>query len=198
MNYLASEFLDWMDALATWIPGRIGRLWRAVHWRMRLKRLGPKPSIGMGFRALGAENISIGAQLYSTGHTFLSAEKGNLVIHDSVALNNNVHVNASLGGDIEIGNHVMIGPNSVLRASDHVFDDPEVPIQFQGHTGGRIVLEDDVWLGANVVVVSGVRIGKGSVVAAGAVVTKDVEAGSVVGGVPARLIKMRDAAITTG
>lgn len=197
MNYLVSEFCEWMDAVACWIPGRIGRLWRGIYWRMRLKQLGPKPSIGLGFRVLGPENISIGSQLYSTGQTFLSAEKGKLLIHDSVAFNNNVHVNASLGGDIEIGSHVMIGPNCVLRASDHVFDDPDVPIQLQGHTGGRIVLEEDVWLGANVVVVSGVRIGKGSVVAAGAVVTKDVKPGSVVGGVPARLIKMRDCAVLT-
>ncbi len=198
MNYVVSEFLDWMDAIASCIPGRIGRLWRAIYWRMRMRRLGPKPSIGPGFRVLGAENISVGRQLYSTGHAVLSAEKGKLLIHDGVALNNNVHINASLGGDIEIGSHVMVGPNSVLRASDHVFDDANVPIQFQGHTGGRIVLEEDVWLGANVVVVSGVRIGKGSVVAAGAVVTKDVEPGSVVGGVPARLIKMRSEAITAG
>lgn len=197
MNYLVMEFWEWLDAMTACIPGRIGRLWRGVYWRMRLKRLGRKPSIGLGFRVLGPENISIGRQLYSTGQTFLAAEKGSILIHDSVAFNNNVHVNASLGGEIEIGSHTMIGPNCVLRASDHVFDDPDLPIQFQGHTGGSIVLEEDVWLGANVVVVSGVRIGKGSVVAAGAVVTKDVEPGSVVGGVPARLIKMRDAAELT-
>lgn len=192
LNYLHQEALEWSDAFVSAVPGRCGRLIRSVYWRGRMKHLGPNPSIGMGFRVLGPENISIGSNFFSTSDGFLSAEEGRIVAGKYLALNNNVHINASLDGEIIIGHHVMIGPNSVLRASDHVTDNMNVPMQMQGHTGGRIVLEDDVWLGANVVVVSGVCIGRGAVVAAGAVVTKNVEPGSIVGGVPARLIKMRE------
>ena len=90
-----------------------------------------------------------------------------------------------------MGNDVLVAPNVVMRASDHVFDDVTKPIAEQGHTGREIIVEDDVWLSSNVTVVGGVRIGKGAVVAAGAVVTKDVAPYTVVGGVPARFIKNR-------
>jgi galactoside O-acetyltransferase len=108
-----------------------------------------------------------------------------------VALNTNVHINASVGGRIVIGDDVLMGPNVVLRASDHRFDLTDVPIRAQGHDAGEIHIADDVWLGANVTVVRGVRIGRGAVVAAGAVVTRDVPPFSVVGGVPARMLRSR-------
>jgi acetyltransferase-like isoleucine patch superfamily enzyme len=72
---------------------------------------------------------------------------------------------------------------------NHVFDDPDRPFIEQGITAQGIVIEDDVWLGAGVVVTDGVRIGRGAVVAAGAVVTNDVPPHTVVGGVPARIIR---------
>jgi len=191
MRILLQELLEWLDAIAGAVPGRIGRLVRRIYWRARLRRLGPKASIGNGLKVCGAANISIGSFFGAGERCFLAAEAGSIRIGDHAGFNANVHINASLDGRIEIGNRVMIGPNSVLRASDHVIDDLEIPMQLQGHRGGEIILEDDVWLGSNVVIVSGVRIGKGAVVAAGAVVTRDVEPASVVGGVPARLIKMR-------
>ena len=74
----------------------------------------------------------------------------------------------------------------------HVFDDPETPFIDQGITAEGIAIEDDVWLGSGVVITDGVHIGKGSVVAAGAVVTEDVPAHAVVGGIPARVIRAID------
>jgi galactoside O-acetyltransferase len=91
----------------------------------------------------------------------------------------------------EIGADCLIGQNTVLRASDHEYKAIDVPIINQGRTGGKIVVEDDVWIGANVVVTRNVCIGAHSVVAAGAVVTKDIEPYSIVGGVPAKLIGKR-------
>ena len=119
---------------------------------------------------------------------------GELTIGNRVALNANVYINACSGGTIRIGDDVIVGPNVVMRASDHAFDDVTRPMRDQGHTAGVIVIDDDVWLGANVTVVGGVRIGRGAVVAAGAVVSKDVEPYTIVGGVPARLIRRRDQA----
>ena len=92
-------------------------------------------------------------------------------------------------GGVHIGDRVYTSPFTQIIAVNHVFDDPTRPFIEQGITAEGIVIEDDVWLGANTVITDGVRIGKGAVVAAGAVVTRDVPAHTVVAGVPARPIK---------
>ena len=92
---------------------------------------------------------------------------------------------------IEIGDDVMIGPNTVLRSSDHGFDSTQVPMNQQPHQPGIIRISEDVWLGANVTVVGNVSIGRGVVVGAGSVVTKDVPEFQIVAGVPAKLIRSR-------
>lgn len=94
-------------------------------------------------------------------------------------------------GYIEIGNNVMMGPRVNLLAENHNFEQTDFPMKDQGVTRGTIVIEDDCWLGANCSVLSNVRIGRGSIVATGAVVTKDVPPYSIVGGVPAKVIKSR-------
>ena len=95
-------------------------------------------------------------------------------------------------GGVTIGDRVYTSPFTQIIAVNHVFDDPTRPFVEQGITAEGIVVEDDVWLGANVVVTDGVRIGRGAVVAAGAVVTRDVPPHTVVAGVPARVIKEID------
>jgi acetyltransferase-like isoleucine patch superfamily enzyme len=95
-------------------------------------------------------------------------------------------------GGIRIGDRVYTAPQVQLLAVNHIYDDPTVPMVEQGITAEGIVVEDDVWIGAGAIVTDGVRIGKGAVVAAGAVVTQDVPAHSVVGGVPARVLKSID------
>lgn len=94
-------------------------------------------------------------------------------------------------GYVEIGNNVMMGPRVNLLAENHNAERVDVPMKSQGVTRKAIVIKDDCWLGANSTVLAGVTIGEGSIVAAGAVVTKDVPAFSIVGGVPARVIKSR-------
>jgi acetyltransferase-like isoleucine patch superfamily enzyme len=76
-----------------------------------------------------------------------------------------------------------------IIAVNHIFHDPEKSFSMQGITAEGIIIEDDVWLGASAVVTDGVRIGTGAVVAAGAVVTKDVPPHTVVAGIPAKVIK---------
>ncbi len=95
-------------------------------------------------------------------------------------------------GGVQIGNRVYTSPMTQLIAVNHVVDDPQRPFIEQGITAQGIVVEDDVWLGANAVITDGVRIGKGAVVAAGAVVTQDVAPHTIVGGVPARVIREID------
>ncbi|MBI2283791.1 MAG: acyltransferase [Bacteroidetes bacterium] len=94
-------------------------------------------------------------------------------------------------GYIEIGNNVMISPRVSIYAENHVFDSNEHPMKEQGVKKQFVRIEDDCWIAANSIILAGVTIGKGSVIAAGSVVTKDVPPYSVVAGVPARVIKQR-------
>jgi maltose O-acetyltransferase len=91
-----------------------------------------------------------------------------------------------------MGSYVMIAPDVAFIGKMHRVDSVEVPMIAQGEVEVRqTVVEDDVWVGQRVVVLPGVKIGHGAIVGAGAVVTKDVPAYAVVGGVPARFIKYR-------
>lgn len=94
-------------------------------------------------------------------------------------------------GKITIGNNVMLAPRVSIYAENHVFDHPEVLIRDQGVEKQEVIIEDDCWIAANSILLAGVTIGKGSVVAAGSVVTENVPPYSVVAGVPAKWIKSR-------
>lgn len=103
-----------------------------------------------------------------------------------------VNLGCRIGPKVIMGKYVMLGPNVSIIGGDHQFDQPGVPIIFSGRPKmPTTVLEDDCWLGFGVTVIAGVRIGRGAIVAAGAVVTKDVEPYSIVGGVPAQPISQR-------
>lgn len=94
-------------------------------------------------------------------------------------------------GGVTIGDFVRIAAHTTIVAAEHEFGRLDIPITLQGSTSHGVVIEDDVWVGANAVITDGVRIGSGSIVGAGAVVTKDVEPYTIVAGVPARLLRRR-------
>ena len=92
-------------------------------------------------------------------------------------------------GPVTIGNHVNLAQGITVTALNHNFTDPNKRIDEQGISTTPVVIEDDIWIGANAVILPGVTIGHHSVVAAGAVVTKNVPPHSLVAGVPAKVIK---------
>ena len=193
---IISELSSWLYFLVRWMPGDTGTIIRYYLYRASLARCGKKLNVSPGCYLRDCRNITIGdrvniglnSQIYAAGEGTESITIGN-----NVGMNSNVMLNADCGGQIIIGNNVLIGPNCVLRASNHEFSDVRIPIKAQGHRSGRIIIEDDVWLGSNVVILPDV-IGKtGAVIAAGAVVTKDVDSFCIVGGVPAKVIAKRNA-----
>ncbi|MBQ7857969.1 MAG: hypothetical protein IJ351_04945 [Oscillospiraceae bacterium] len=97
-----------------------------------------------------------------------------------------------LGGNTVVGNDVMIGREFMTIPRNHIIDDPDIPMIQQGFTpNSKIIIDDDVWIGARVTILANVHVHSHSVIAAGAVVTKDVPEYAVVGGVPARVIRYR-------
>ena len=100
-----------------------------------------------------------------------------------------IGIHNTIIGPVSIGSHVNLAQGIVVTALNHQFLDASKRIDQQGITTRAVVIGDDVWIGANAVVLPGVTIGSHSVVAAGAVVTKDVPPHTVVGGVPAKVIK---------
>jgi galactoside O-acetyltransferase len=142
-----------------------------------------------------AKNIAIGKNFRMSEHCSLycqDAERGSrLAIGDDVLLNVGVMLNADCGGAISIGSRVLIGPYTVIRAANHRIDDVHVPIMSQGHKPGLIVIEDDVWIGAHVTILPDVSIGRGAVIAAGSVVTRNIPAMAIAAGSPANVLRYR-------
>lgn len=119
----------------------------------------------------------------------LEPQGGEIRIGNDCSLRNGVIVFGA--GGVRIDDDCRLATGVVLIAFNHRFDDPGVPIRTQGITKVGIHVCEDVWIGARAIVLDGVTIGRGSVVAAGAVVTRDVEPFSIVAGVPARLVGKR-------
>lgn len=112
-----------------------------------------------------------------------------LTLGHNVSLNAGVTVDAS--GGVEIGDCCRIAHNVTILSSDHVFADRTKPIFEQGLSFKKTVLEADCWLGCNATILMGSKLKKGTIVAANSVVNKDFDAYSIVGGIPAKLIKQR-------
>ena len=109
---------------------------------------------------------------------------------DHVSINPFCYIHGE--GGVTIGNNVRIGSHVCIISIDMVYKDPNLPIRAQGIAKAPIVIEDDVWLGAQSTILKGVKIREGSVVGAGAVVTRNVSPYVVVAGVPAKIIKERN------
>lgn len=107
----------------------------------------------------------------------------------SIGNNTLVGIGNVLIGPLRIGNHVITAQNVVMSGLNHVYEDIRTPIVDQNVTTAPIVIGDDSWIAANVVVTAGVTIGKHCVIAAGAVVTRDIPDYCVAAGNPAKVIK---------
>ncbi len=111
----------------------------------------------------------------------------------SIGEQSGIGVNAWVQGPLHIGKYVMMGPDVLIYTKNHEYARTDIPMIHQGDTEPLpVVIEDDVWIGGRVIILPGVTVGTGSIVGAGSVVTKDIEPYSIVGGVPAKVIKKRE------
>lgn len=116
---------------------------------------------------------------------------GNVTIGDYTRIG----IHCTVIGPVCIGSHVNLAQGITVTALNHNFEDISQRIDQQGISTNPVVIGDDVWIGANSVILPGVTIGRHAVVAAGAVVTKDVPDNCVVAGVPARVIKQLETSV---
>jgi acetyltransferase-like isoleucine patch superfamily enzyme len=202
-----------MQLLAGWVPTVLGIAVRGVLYRTILEMNG-WAAIERGVRLRFANQVRLGHGSYLDEGVYIHAcpggveiGAGTLVMHGAVLHVYNFrglpHAGIRIGrdsligeysvirgqGGVTIGDRVYTSPMTQIMAVNHVFDDSGRPFVEQGITAEGIRIEDDVWLGASSVVTDGVHIGRGAVVAAGAVVTGDVPPHTVVGGVPARILR---------
>jgi acetyltransferase-like isoleucine patch superfamily enzyme len=155
--------------------------------------LGDDVTIADYCRISGGKNpgsVSIGERSFIHQFCMLRPFGGSIHIGSDTTLN---PYSMIYGGDagVEIGSNVMIAPHTLIFASNHNFSRRDVPMRNQGTTSKGVVIEDDVWIGAGCRILDGVRICSGSIIAAGAVVTRSIDDCSVVGGVPARPLRQR-------
>ena len=129
--------------------------------------------------------FKIGRRSVIESYSCINNAVGDVIIGDEsiIGLHNTII------GPVTIGNYVCLAQGILVSALNHNFENTDVRILSQGVTTSPIVIEDDVWIGGNAVITAGVHIGRHSVVAAGAVVTKDVPEYSLVAGVPAKVIR---------
>jgi acetyltransferase-like isoleucine patch superfamily enzyme len=213
MRYVCEQTIM---ALTSWVPTILGVGLRAILYRAILKMDGIV-AIESHVRLRFANNIHLGRGSYIDQNVYIHACPNGVeigpntyIMHGAILhvynFRNLPHAGIRIGrdsligeytiirgqGGVTIGDRVYTSPMTQLIAVNHVYTNPKRPFIEQGITAQGIIVEDDVWLGANAVVIDGVHIGKGAVVAAGAVVTKDVPPHSVVAGVPARVIREID------
>lgn len=132
--------------------------------------------------------LEIGPHAYFEPGVWLTSDAGRITIGGGTLINLNVMIAAV--DEVTIGEHCMIANGCLITDGNHRFDDPEKPVPWQGFTSkGPVSIGDNVWLGANVVVTSGVTIGRRSVIGANSVVLTDIPEFSIAAGAPARVLK---------
>lgn len=151
------------------LPGVLGYLLRFIVYKILLKELSSFCIIQPHVYIIDCSGVSIGKNF---------------------TINSNCYINGY--GKVNIGDNVLIGPNVVIASGQHQYNNSKIPVTFQKILPKKIVIESDCWIGANVVIMPGVRISKGTCIGAGSIVTKSTKPYTIVAGVPAKIIKLRN------
>ena len=162
-----------LKVIVNWVKNRPGlrqklRNLRMFYVRKRIGLSGVHPTFNIG---MPCKNISCDIQAGAYG---------------------SIGYGANICPNVVLGNYVLIAPEVYILGGDHRYDIPGLPIIFSGRpTLPKTLVGDDVWIGSRVTIMAGVKVGRGAIVAAASVVTKDVPEYTVVAGVPAKVVKSR-------
>lgn len=172
MKRIITELYAISEGLLCVIPGFLGNYLRRLNYKIWLGSVGENLLVGRFSRIQQPRHVAIGENVSINDFAWIAANKN--------------------GGGIRIGKNTLIGPRCILHSGNHVYELSGIPIRQQGHKFDPIEIGEDVWIAANVTILKGVKIGDGAIVAAGSVVTKDVDNYSLVAGVPAKHLKYRE------
>jgi acetyltransferase-like isoleucine patch superfamily enzyme len=202
----------------SWVPGALGLVLRRLAYPCLLGAVGRNVTFGHGvvlrhpskvrlgddvivddlvvLDAKGTANrgIAIGNGVFLGRGTILSCKDGDIVLGDHVNIGFQSHIFS--GSTVTVGRYGLFAAYTYLVGGGHAFEGRGTPVIEQARESKGIHLGDNVWLGAGALVMDGVRIGDDVVVGAGAVVTGDLPAGAVAAGVPARVVRTREAGPT--
>lgn len=154
-------------------------------------RIGPRSVIGnhVEFHANGKGTLNIGSDARVLTGVVIRCFNGKVELGSHVSLNPYCVIYGD--GGVTIGNEVRIAAHTVVVAQNHNFDDLSQPIRLQGNRSTGIHIGNDVWIGANVTILDGAKIGDGCVIGAGSVVRGEIPPFSIAVGTPARVIRKR-------
>jgi acetyltransferase-like isoleucine patch superfamily enzyme len=198
--------------LLSCFPTVAGSLLRGYLYRLVLGRLGRKCFIEKNIRFFNPARLLLGDRVFLGEGSFFDIGSGPsaIMIGSDSHISRAVTIRTQLGkvaigekinvgsnsfiygyGDIEIGDNTLIANQVEIISGTHTFDDLSRPMRFQGRTPSRIVIGEDVWIGTHAIILGGVKIGRGAVIGAGAVVHRDIQEYAVAVGVPARVVRSR-------
>ena len=196
-RFLTVASLRWILRNHAWTPWYLVRYWRFFSWRVRNRHVVTEGFVFLGknvelYARKGYGRLVIGRWVHLGNGNSLRCHEGNLRVGDKCVFGKDNTVNCFL--DIEFGARTIVADWVYVCDFDHVYSDITVPIKDQGIVKSPVRVGPDCWLGVKSSVLRGVSVGAGSVVAAHALVNRDVPTMSVAGGVPARVLKDRSAA----
>lgn len=158
----------WFNRVLRHLPDRVGDPARTRWLKRNCSRFGPGSRIAEGSRVLDAQRLEVGARVMVARDVTLDARN-----------------------DLRLDDEALIGFEALLLTFTHKSSEVGIPVQDQGFEGSPIVIGRRAWVGARVIILPGVVVGADSIIAAGSVVTREVQPSSVVGGVPAKQISVR-------
>ena len=193
-KFVTVASLRWIWRNHAWSWWYLVRYWRFLVFRLRNRHIITEGFVFLGRRVevharKGYGRLILGRWVHVGDENRLRCHEGTLRIGDKCVFGRDNTVNCFL--DIEFGEGTIVADWVYICDFDHVTDDVNVPIKDQGIVKSPVRIGPDVWIGAKATILRGTRIGRGSVVAAHAVVRGDVDEYSIMGGVPARLLKSR-------
>lgn len=177
-----------------------GILFAGRHCKLRHKYLitiGKTLTLGdnVEINALSKNGVKIGNNVTILKNSIIECTGVIRELGEGIEIGDNVGISQScfiqVRGNVKIGSYVIMGPGVSIFSENHNANNTDEYIMNQGATRKGVTIEDGVWLGAKCTILDGVTIGRHAIVAAGSVVTKDVPAYGIVGGIPAKLIKNR-------
>ncbi len=168
----------------------------SIKYRSKIS-MGRTVTIGRNveINALSEEGVRIGNNVTILSNTIIECTGVIRNVGLGLTIGNNVGIAQNcfiqVRGKVIIGNDVIIGPGVSIFSENHRFDDPDLPVSVQGETRKGVIIEEGAWIGTKAIILDGVCVGRNSVIAAGSLVNRDVPRYSVVGGVPAKILKER-------